>query len=174
MVNAAKVQSGSVLETIFFTPRIQGSENLALWESYSIAHREWFLALEDPYLSPVWGYEGNETVLASTMEHSLFSPLWQSFPVPTNGTLINLDFVSIQELNMDSAINTVPFVSEFIASNVSENVTSVWDFFEWGNETSGPRSFFFYPILDDQVLVGHVGAILSWADFFDNVRIPNT
>eukprot|EP00977_Amphora_coffeiformis_P015627 scaffold4599_cov219-Amphora_coffeaeformis.AAC.8 len=173
LVNAAKVHTDSVLENVFFAPWIQGSENLAVWESYAATHsRSWFSTFEGPSSPQVWTLEGNETILASTTENSLFSPLWQSHPLPTNGTLLNLDLASIQQLNMmDSTISAVPFVSEFTMSSQNENFSSVWDFFEWGNETSGPRSFFFYPISDDRGLVGHVGGILSWNDFFDNVRM---
>ena len=175
LVNAAKVQTGSVLENVFYTPWLEDSVNLAVWESYATANRHWFPTTEDPSLPRVWALDGNETVLASTTGNSVFSPLWQSYPLPTNGTLLNLDLASIEELNlMDSAIRAAPFLSEFAMISQNDNISSVWDFFEWGNETSGPRSFFLYPISDDRGLVGHVGGTLFWTNFFDNVRfVPN-
>ena len=171
--SAAELQRSSCLSNIFYSPWLLGTSELKAWESYAAANLFWFqsdASTPSPFNTNVWEYTDNETMPVVSTEASVHSPLWMSYPVPTNTSVINIDLASISELGLNAEIIS-PILSSFISDDdQDENITTVWDFFEWNNETLGPRSFLFYHITNNQGdVIGHTGAEFAWENFFDTV-----
>lgn len=170
--HATKLQEETPsLMNVFYTPWLQGAKELEAWEGYAMSY---------VYTnSGVWAFDettnGTKSVLP--LDGAVYSPMWQVYPQDT--AAIQLDLNTIKEFSFLTAASLYPTVSAMVGmSDNSENITTVWDYFDFGDNHNGtvvdPHSFFFHPILDTDnatTVVAHIGGILTWESFFDNVSL---
>jgi hypothetical protein len=170
MQHAERVQDETCLSNLMYLPHLQGQAQLTEWEDYASLHQSWFsFASSDvPWTPFVWEL-GNETVEAVPFDKEFYAPIWQTYPIPTNTSLINLDLLSVTELVpllSSVRITNQPTLSGLLSLADDENVTTVWDYFE---PVASLPSMVLHPIVENNRVVGNVAGIVVWDTFFDNV-----
>lgn len=170
MQQAEKVQGETCLSNLMYLPHLEGEVQLTEWEDYAPSHQFWFsfASSDTPWTPFVWEL-GNETVEAVPVDREFYAPVWQTYPIPTNTSLINLDLLSVAEvapLFSSVGITSQPVLSGLLGLVDDENATTVWDFLE---PVASPPSMVLHPIVEDDRVVGNLAGLVVWDSLFDNV-----